>query len=78
MRLQCGYEDECKNKDCTKCRKNFEKITLTLNQAQQCAIEDLAIIDLVEMFKLGKGKEIDLMQDILRQVMFKVFREAKE
>ena len=77
MKLQCGYEDECKNKDCTKCRKNFETKTITLSEAQRCAIEDLSIIDLQEMFKSGRGKELDLMQSILRKVMVKVFKEIK-
>lgn len=78
VHLQCGEEDTCKSKDCLKCRKLFRKYKFTLSYAEQMAIEDLAMVDLVQMFKEKKGKDVSLWQEILKKVMFKMFKQEKK
>ena len=74
IHIQCGYEDECKNKDCLKCpRRTKHNLSLTL--AEQIIIEDFAVCDLEIMIK-EKPKVVDLMQDICKKIMKKVFKEV--
>ena len=80
--IQCGYEDDCKSKDCLNChRKNRYDINLTL--AEEICIEDFAMCDLDSMINGGeissglcypdKKAELDLMQNIMRKLMHKMF-----
>jgi len=67
--IQCGYEDKCKNKDCLNCpRKNKHTINMTL--AEEICVEDFAMIDL----KLTEEEQLDLMQDIMRKLMKKIYK----
>ncbi len=75
--LQCGYEDECKNKDCLKCPKR-KRHSLSLTHAEETVIEDFAMIDIQEMFKQERYEEINLMQNIMFKIMKKVFKEKKK
>jgi hypothetical protein len=75
--IQCGYELECKKKDCIKCAKNRIKVTLCLSQAEQIAIEDCAMIDLAVM-QTEKPEVLDLVQRIMRKVMKKMFIEERK
>jgi len=70
--LQCGYEDECKNKDCINCRKRIIK-NVPLTYSEQVVIEDFAMCDLQAMIN-EKPKRLELMQDIMQKLMKKVFR----
>jgi len=75
--LQCGYEETCVTKDCLNCPRK-EKIMLTLTEAEKCCIEDFAMCDL-EQFQKEKPKELlELMQDIMRRVMQRIFNEEGE
>jgi len=72
--IQCGYEDKCKNRDCLKCpRRTRHNLSLTL--AEECVIENFAMCDL-EIMKEEKPKVFDLMQDICKKIMTKVFKDA--
>jgi hypothetical protein len=73
--LQCGYEDECKHKDCLKCRRNFRKYILNLSQAEQIAIEDFAMVDIIQLIKEGREEDVELMQDIMRKVFHKMVKQ---
>ena len=76
--LQCGYETECKKKDCMKCRKKLvKKYNLNLSVAELCVIEDFAVTDLKDMVET-KPEELKLMQDIMFKVMKKAFREERK
>lgn len=76
IHLQCGYEDECKNKDCLKCKK-INKYNLNLSLAEETCIEDFAICDL-KMMMIIHSKELELMQNIMRKLIFKIFKESKK
>jgi len=73
VHLQCGYEDECKDKKCLKCPRKKEK-TLTLTLAEECMIEDLAVCDLQAMID-EKPEQIELIQSIAVKLMGKLFDE---
>jgi len=84
--IQCGYEGDCKHKDCLKCpRKRKHNLNLTL--AEEIAIEDFAVCDLEAMMNGGqiskhlefpdKRKQLDLMQNIMYKVMRKIFKRDK-
>lgn len=73
MKLQCGYEDDCKVKDCFHCRRflrlKIDKLTL----AEATCIEDFGMCDLEQMQReKHHRKELDLMQDIMRKLMKKI------
>jgi len=74
--LQCGEEDNCKNKDCLKCTRR-KRMSLSLTHAEMICIEDFAVIDLQSMID-EKPEELDLMQKIMMKVMHKVFKEEKK
>lgn len=84
--LNCGYEDSCKKKECLECPRK-KKYNLTLNLAEEIAIEDFAVCDLDAMINGGilskgikfpdKKKEVDLMQDVMRKLMHKIFKQQK-
>jgi len=74
--IQCGYEDKCKNKDCLRCpRRTKHNLSLTL--AEEIVIEDFAVCDL-EMMMKEKPKVVDLMQDICKKIMKKVFKDVEK
>ena len=75
--LQCGYEDKCKNKDCLNCKRQYKKYNLNLSIAELVAIEGFAVCDLKQMLRL-KQKELELIQDIMKKVMKKVFNEESK
>lgn len=73
--LQCGEEDQCKNKDCLKCPRNqWKEINFSL--AEEIAIEDFAVCDLKFMWE-EKPKELALLQDVMRKLMKKVYKDEK-
>ena len=85
--IQCGEEDSCSKKDCMNCpRKKRYNLNLTL--AEEVAIEDFAVTDLDAMINGGeyakglrfpdKKKELELMQDVMRKLMHKVFKNQKK
>ncbi len=74
--LQCGYEDDCKNKDCLKCPKR-RRFNLYLTMAEQCIIEDFAICDLKQMIK-DNPEEVELMQNICCKIMKKIFNKETQ
>ena len=71
--LQCGYEDECKNKDCLNCKRQYKKYNINLSLAECIVIENFAVCDLKEMEKT-KSETLELMQRICFKLMKKVFR----
>jgi hypothetical protein len=71
--LQCGYEDECRSKDCINCRKNIDPHIVRLSQAEMIVIEDFAVCDLKAMLE-DKPEEVELMQDVMRRIMKKVYK----
>ena len=74
--LQCGYEDNCKKKDCLDC-KNKEIIKITLTTAEQIVIEDFAICDLSSILKYH-AKETVLRQKVMFKLMKKMFKKLKK
>jgi len=84
--IQCGWETECKKKDCLNCPRKHKYI-LNLTLAEEIAIEDFAVCDLNAMinggeyskgYKFpGKPEEVELMQDVIRKTMKKIFRQQK-
>lgn len=72
-RLQCGWEDDCKEADCHKCSKKY-KITLELTEAEVCAVEDCAIVDLPQ-HKKEKPRVYELTQEIMEDLSRKIFKE---
>jgi len=74
--FNCGYEDECKKKDCLKCPRKIRGM-ITLTQAEMTVIEDFAVCDLDKM-KEHHAKERDLMQEVLYKVMKKVFKMERK
>jgi len=74
--LQCGYEDNCKNKECLKCPKRT-RYNLSLTLAEEIVIEDFAVCDLKEMIK-EKSEEVKLMQRICFRIMKKIFKDRNK
>ena len=68
--LQCGFEDDCKKKDCINCPMK-EKKELVLTHAEKICIEDFAVGDL----DCIDNKIRELMQDVMVKLMKKVYRE---
>jgi hypothetical protein len=75
IHLQCGYEDKCKNKECLKCPRRI-RVSLSLTLAEQIVIENFGVTDLRVCLD-EKPEEMDLEQDIMRQVMLKMFRAER-
>jgi len=74
--LQCGYEWDCKNKDCLKCNSR-KRYNLSLTRAEEIVIEDFAMCDL-ESLRKDKPKELELMQKIMYKIMKKIFKEERK
>jgi len=75
--LQCGYEDECKNKDCLNNCSRRRRYNLSLTLAEEIAIEDFAVGDLKSLIEEKDEKEVKLLQNIMQKIMKKVFRQQK-
>jgi len=75
LHIQCGYEDKCKNKECLKCPRRG-RYSLSLTLAEQVIVEDFAVCDLKVMME-EKPEEFELMQNIMRKIMKKMFRAEK-
>lgn len=75
-RLQCGWEDQCDEMDCHKCPRKH-KVKLELTYAEICAIEDCAMVDLPK-HQQEKPKVYELTQNIMHDLMKKVFKEIGE
>ena len=80
-KLQCGYEDECGEKDCHKCPKKYT-ITLDITYAEITAVEDCGIVDL-PFHQKEKPKVYKLTQNLMWDLQKKLFKainydEAKE
>jgi hypothetical protein len=67
IKIQCGYEDECKAKSCLNCPRKMKFKTLNLTLAEAICIEDFADVDL-EQWQKEKPKSIDLAQNIMRKL----------
>lgn len=68
--LQCGYEDECENKNCLQCKRHdIKKIVIT--QAEECCIEDFGWCD-IPVFIKEHPEEFELMQKIMRKLFKKL------
>ena len=73
--LQCGYEFECKKKDCLNCPKK-KKYNLVLTHAEETALGDFGICDLKSMLKIHP-KETELSQNILWNLIQKIWSHKK-
>ena len=87
--IQCGWEDRCSKKDCINCpRKRKHKMNMTL--AEEICVEDFAMCNLDAMINggeiskecgitfPGKKKEVDLMQNVMRKLMHKMFKTEEK
>ena len=73
--IQCGYEDECKSKDCINCSRTF-CAELEMTTAESICIEDFAVCD-IPMFIEERLEEFELMQKVMKKLMHKVFKCEK-
>ena len=74
-KLQCGWEDECTEDNCHHCPRKH-KITIEVTDAELCVVEDCAMVDLIQHSK-EKPKVYDLTQDVMRDLMRKLFKEIE-
>ena len=74
--LQCGWEDECKLKDCHNCPRK-QTVTITITEAELCVVEDCATIDLIEHQK-ERPDVYNLTQAVMLDLMRKLFKETDE
>jgi len=72
IKIQCGWEDDCKSKDCLNCRRRMKFKNLNLTLAEAICIEDFGDCDMESMVK-GKSKELELMQNVMRKLDKRVF-----
>lgn len=76
--LQCGYEDQCRTKNCMRCRHKLALINTKLTLAEAIAIEDFAVVDLDAWAAHSHGKsQRNLTQDIMRKMMKRIVWEKK-
>lgn len=71
--LQCGYEHNCKNKECLKCPRRL-RYNISLTLAEQIVIEEFAVCD-IGWIANERPKQIKLMQEIMYKVMKKIFKD---
>ena len=69
--LQCGWEDECKTKDCMDCPRK-KTITIEITEAEACCVEDFATVD-IDIWLQENPEDFELSQDVMRQLMTKIF-----
>ena len=72
--LQCGYEDDCKKRDCLNCPRKRRYNNIILTQAEESAIEDFAVCDLKSLIAIH-SKETELSQKIMYNIMKKIFKK---
>lgn len=78
VHLQCGYEDQCKKKNCLKCPMRLALTSTKLTLAEAIAIEDFAVVDLDAWAAYNYGKsQRNLTQDIMRKLMKRIIWEKK-
>lgn len=68
MKIQCGYEDDCRQKSCLDCKRRIKLKYKTINLAEATCIEDFAVVDLEQWMK-EKPKDVELSQNIMRKLM---------
>lgn len=74
--LQCGYENDCPKRDCLNCYRKIKIKPMTLTQAELCAIEDFAVVDL-DWYKKERPEEFEMVKKIMYKVMMKVFKAER-
>jgi len=70
--FNCGYEDDCVKKDCLHCNRKVEYNNLSLTQAEETCIEDIAVCD-IKSFIETKPEEFELLQNVMKKLMYKIF-----
>lgn len=73
VKLQCGWENDCREDDCVNCRIKH-KITIEITHAELTAIENFGICDLPFMFKEKRGM-IKNMQRRCWDLQKKIYEE---
>ena len=68
MKIQCGYEDRCRQKSCFDCKRRIKLKYKIINLAEATCIEDFADVDLEQWMK-EKPKDVELSQNIMRKLM---------
>ena len=71
MKLQCGEEDNCKAKNCFKCRRYLKLKTDRITLAEAVCIEDFGTVDL-EWWKKEKPEEFNLATEIMWKLSNKI------
>lgn len=78
VKIQCGYEDTCKTKNCLKCRHKLSLTSLKLTLAEATAIEDFAMVDIDSWSAHRHGRsQRNLEQDVLRKMLKRIVWERK-
>lgn len=74
--MQCGYETECRKKDCITCpRKRKYKFILSL--AEEIAIEDFAMCDL-KSWTEDNPEDVNLTQEVIKKLMHRMFNQQPD
>ena len=76
VELQCGYEDDCKSKDCLHCPRVYT-MTITVTEAEMSCVEDIGTCD-IPIYIKEKTKEFDLLQNVMKGLMKKLFKGEKK
>jgi len=71
MKIRCGYEDECKAKECFHCRRYLPLKTDKITLAEAVCIEDFGIVDL-EIWMKTKPEEFRLAEKIMMKLSNKI------
>ncbi|RPI86174.1 MAG: hypothetical protein EHM34_00320 [Nitrosopumilales archaeon] len=78
IHLQCGYEDQCKSKNCLRCPIKLALTNTKLTLAEAIAIEDFSVVDLDAWAAHSYGKsQRNLTQDIMRKMMKRIIWEKE-
>lgn len=67
IRIQCGYEDECKAKSCLNCPRHMKFKTFNLTFAEAVCIEDFAD-NLLSKWEEDHPKQLELAQNIMKKL----------
>jgi len=68
IKIQCGYEDECRQESCLDCKRKIKLKHQNVTLAEATCIEDFAVVDLGQWIK-EKPKDVEISQDIMRKLM---------
>jgi hypothetical protein len=74
-KLQCGYEDKCKSKNCFNCRRYLKLKVTKITLAEATCIDDFGVVDLLwwtTTKEKNHKKELEISQDIMRKLMRKI------